>query len=115
VLSLVDLSQKGYKMPHELSGGEQQRIVLARAILNKPALILADEPTGNLDSDTGNNIMRLLHRICREEKSAVLMITHNEQWLTAYPGTEYNCSEGKMRLIQRAALNEAQQTTLFNE
>lgn len=115
VLSLVDLSQKGYKMPHELSGGEQQRIVIARAILNKPALILADEPTGNLDSDTGNNIMRLLHRICREEKSAVLMITHNEQWLTAYPGTEYNCSEGKMRLIQRAALNEAQQTTLFNE
>ena len=115
VLSLVDLSQKGYKMPHELSGGEQQRIVIARAILNKPALILADEPTGNLDSDTGNNIMRLLHRICREEKSAVLMITHNEQWLTAYPGTEYNCLEGKMRLIQRAALNEAQQTTLFNE
>ncbi len=115
VLSLVDLSQKGYKMPHELSGGEQQRIVIARAILNKPALILADEPTGNLDSDTGNNIMRLLHRICREEKSAVLMITHNEQWLTAYPGTEYNCMEGKMRLIQRAALNEAQQTTLFNE
>ena len=115
VLSLVDLSQKGYKMPHELSGGEQQLIVIARAILNKPALILADEPTGNLDSDTGNNIMRLLHRICREEKSAVLMITHNEQWLTAYPGTEYNCSEGKMHLIQRAALNEAQQTSLFNE
>ena len=115
VLSLVDLSQKGYKMPHELSGGEQQRIVIARAILNKPALILADEPTGNLDSDTGNNIMRLLHRICREEKSAVLMITHNEQWLKTYPGTEYNCSDGKMRLIQRAALNEAQQTSLFNE
>lgn len=115
VLNLVGLPQKGYKMPHELSGGEQQRIVIARAILNKPQLILADEPTGNLDSETGNNIMRLLHRICREEKSAVLMITHNEQWLTAYPGTEYHCAEGKMRLIQRACESTAQQTSLFNE
>ena len=115
VLNLVGLAQKGYKMPHELSGGEQQRIVIARAILNKPALILADEPTGNLDADTGNNIMRLLHRICKEEKSAVLMITHNEQWLTAYPGTEYNCSEGRMRLIQRACDGAAQQTSLFTE
>lgn len=115
VLNLVGLPQKGYKMPHELSGGEQQRIVIARAILNKPQLILADEPTGNLDSETGNNIMRLLHRICREEKSAVLMITHNEQWLTAYPGTEYHCAEGKMRLMQRACESTAQQTSLFNE
>ena len=115
VLHLVDLPQKGYKMPHELSGGEQQRIVLARAILNKPALILADEPTGNLDSETGNNIMRLLNRICREEKSAVLMITHNEQWLKAYPGTEYNCAEGKMELVQRIVANEMQQISLFKE
>lgn len=102
VLELVGLPQKGYKMPHELSGGEQQRIVIARAILNKPALILADEPTGNLDNETGNYIMKLLHGICREEKSAVLMITHNEQWLTQYPGTEYRLSAGKMQLIKSA-------------
>lgn len=114
VLHLVDLPQKGYKMPHELSGGEQQRIVIARAILNRPALILADEPTGNLDAETGNNIMRLLHRICREEKSAVLMITHNEQWLTLYPGTEYCCGEGKMRLI-KSMRDAIKQTSLFEE
>lgn len=114
VLHLVGLPQKGYKMPHELSGGEQQRIVIARAILNKPALILADEPTGNLDAETGNYIMRLLHRICNEEKSAVLMITHNEQWLSLYPGTEYCCSEGRMRLM-KSMRAEATQTSLFNE
>lgn len=114
VLHLVGLPQKGYKMPHELSGGEQQRVVIARAILNRPALILADEPTGNLDAETGNNIMRLLHRICHEEKSAVLMITHNEQWLTAYPGTEYCCAEGKMRLMQTVR-ETSKQTSLFEE
>ena len=79
VLELVGLSGKGYKMPHELSGGEQQRIVIARAILNHPALLLADEPTGNLDNETGKNIMQLLHRICKEENTAILMITHNEE------------------------------------
>jgi cell division transport system ATP-binding protein len=96
VLDLVGLPQKGYKMPHELSGGEQQRIVIARAILNHPTLLLADEPTGNLDNETGNNIMRLLHRICKEENTAVLMITHNEQWLTTYPGIEFLCKEKKI-------------------
>ena len=114
VLTLVGLPQKGYKMPHELSGGEQQRVVIARAILNRPALILADEPTGNLDAETGNNIMRLLHRICREEKSAVLMITHNEQWLNISPGTEYCCSEGHMNLVKSMRENTAQ-TSLFTE
>ncbi len=114
VLTLVGLPQKGYKMPHELSGGEQQRVVIARAILNRPALILADEPTGNLDAETGNNIMRLLHRICREEKSAVLMITHNEQWLNIYPGTEYCCSEGRMNLV-KSMRDSAAQTSLFTE
>lgn len=98
VLELVGLLQKGYKRPHELSGGEQQRIVIARAILNKPALLLADEPTGNLDHETGDNIMRLLHDICRKEKMAVLMITHNEQWLKDYPGTVYRCE--KQRLVR---------------
>lgn len=92
VLELVGLPQKGYKRPHELSGGEQQRIVIARAILNRPALLLADEPTGNLDHATGEHIMNLLHSICKEEEMAVLMITHNEQWLTDYPGTVYRCA-----------------------
>lgn len=96
VLDLVGLPQKGYKMPHELSGGEQQRIVIARAILNHPTLLLADEPTGNLDNETGNNIMRLLHRICKEENTAVLMITHNEQWLRDFPATVYRCAERRI-------------------
>ena len=98
VLELVGLLQKGYKRPHELSGGEQQRIVIARAILNRPALLLADEPTGNLDHETGDNIMRLLHDICKKEKMAVLMITHNEQWLKDYQGTVYRCE--KQRLVR---------------
>ncbi len=101
VLELVGLPQKGYKMPHELSGGEQQRIVIARAILNRPALILADEPTGNLDNETGNYIMRLLHSICNEEKTAVLMITHNEQWLSAYPAGEFRCKDGKLYIVKQ--------------
>ena len=96
VLELVGLSQKGYKRPHELSGGEQQRIVIARAILNRPALLLADEPTGNLDNTTGDYIMNLLHRICKEEKMSVLMITHNEQWLRDYPATVYRCAERRI-------------------
>ena len=96
VLELVGLSQKGYKRPHELSGGEQQRIVIARAILNRPALLLADEPTGNLDNTTGDYIMNLLHRISKEEKMSVLMITHNEQWLRDYPATVYRCAERRI-------------------
>jgi cell division transport system ATP-binding protein len=70
--------------------------VIARAILNHPALLLADEPTGNLDNETGKYIMQLLHRICQEEKTAVLMITHNEQWLTMFPGREFNCKNKKI-------------------
>ena len=96
VLDLVGLSQKGYKRPHELSGGEQQRVVIARAILNRPALLLADEPTGNLDAVTGTNIMNLLHTISKEEKMAVLMITHNEQWLKDFPATVYRCAERRI-------------------
>lgn len=101
VLDLVGLPQKGYKRPHELSGGEQQRIVIARAILNRPTLLLADEPTGNLDYETGMHIMNLLHRISQEENMAVLMITHNEQWLKEYPGTTYRCKDMKMTLIEQ--------------
>lgn len=102
VLELVGLPQKGYKRPHELSGGEQQRIVIARAILNKPELLLADEPTGNLDQETGDYIMTLLHRISRQEKMAVLMITHNEQWLKAYPGTVYKCARQRLEKMSSA-------------
>ena len=88
VLEQVGMSGKGYKMPNELSGGEQQRIVIARAILNKPKLILADEPTGNLDVETGKRIVELLKGIC-EQGSAILMITHNLNMLTEYPGKVY--------------------------
>ena len=111
VLELVGLLQKGYKFPHELSGGEQQRVVIARAILNRPALLLADEPTGNLDSETGNYIMKLLHRICKEEKMAVLMITHNEQWLKDYPGTVYRCKDMEMTKVVTEEKQEEQTLT----
>ncbi|MBR5475946.1 MAG: ATP-binding cassette domain-containing protein [Bacteroidaceae bacterium] len=114
VLELVALQQKGYKMPHELSGGEQQRVVIARAILNRPALLLADEPTGNLDSVTGNHIMRLLHRICKEEKTAVLMITHNEQWLVDYPAGEFLCCGGKLQM-KRSPRNAVNQAGIFDK
>jgi cell division transport system ATP-binding protein len=111
VLDLVDLPKKGYKMPHELSGGEQQRIVIARAILNHPTLLLADEPTGNLDNETGTNIMQLLHNICKEENTAVLMITHNEQWLTTFPGREFLCKNKKLVENTKATTEEAETET----
>ena len=88
VLEQVGMSDKGRKMPNELSGGEQQRIVIARAILNKPELILADEPTGNLDVETGRKIVELLRGIC-EAGSAVMMTTHNLNLLQVYPGKVY--------------------------
>lgn len=92
VLELVGMSNKGYKLPNELSGGEQQRIVIARAVLNSPAIILADEPTGNLDVETGKNIVELLHSIC-EHGSSVIMTTHNLQLLKDYPGKVYRCAD----------------------
>ena len=92
VLEQVGMQGKGYKMPNELSGGEQQRIVIARAILNKPELILADEPTGNLDVETGQRIVELLKEIC-SQGSAILMITHNLNMLTEYPGKVYRFTD----------------------
>ena len=93
VLRQVGMENKGYKLPHELSGGEQQRIVIARAILNSPEIILADEPTGNLDVETGYGIVRLLHDISREEGTLVVMTTHNLQLLNEFPGKVYCCKE----------------------
>ena len=92
VLDLVGMSTKGYKYPNELSGGEQQRIAIARAILNRPELILADEPTGNLDAETSRNITELLHKVC-EQGSAVVMITHNLHLLDMFPGRVYQCKD----------------------
>lgn len=91
VLKLVGMENKGYKMPNELSGGEQQRIVIARAILNRPEIILADEPTGNLDVETGKNIVELLREICRQG-SAIIMTTHNLNLLKEYPGKVFCCA-----------------------
>lgn len=90
VLNLVGMSNKGYKLPNELSGGEQQRIVIARAVLNSPEIILADEPTGNLDSETGHAIAELLHGIS-EAGALVVMTTHNLQLLREFPGKVYRC------------------------
>ena len=87
-LSFVLRAGKGYKMPNELSGGEQQRIVIARAILNRPDIILADEPTGNLDTETGRKIVELLKSICATG-SAIMMTTHNLHLLSEYPGVVY--------------------------
>lgn len=95
VLQQVGMENKGYKMPNELSGGEQQRIVIARAILNKPEIILADEPTGNLDVDTGRRIVELLQDICRQG-SAILMTTHNLNLLSEYPGKVYKCEHHRL-------------------
>ena len=92
VLQLVGMENKGYKLPHELSGGEQQRIAIARAMLNSPEIILADEPTGNLDVETGQGIVRLLHDISREG-TLVIMTTHNLQLLRDFPGKVYCCKE----------------------
>ena len=91
VLNLVGMSNKGYKLPNELSGGEQQRIVIARAVLNSPEIILADEPTGNLDSETGHAIAELLHGIS-EAGALVVMTTHNLQLLREFPGKVYRCA-----------------------
>ena len=95
VLQEVGMENKGYKMPHELSGGEQQRIVIARSILNKPEIILADEPTGNLDVETGSKITELLHQIC-QQGSAIIMTTHNLNLLQEYPGIVYKCENHKL-------------------
>ena len=93
VLSEVGLISKLNTMPHQLSGGEQQRVAIARALLNKPELVLADEPTGNLDPTTSNEVMRILKNIC-ENGTAVLMATHNYNLIQKFPGRIEKCGEG---------------------
>jgi cell division transport system ATP-binding protein len=95
-LSKVDLQAKSHKMPYELSGGEQQRVVIARAILNNPELILADEPTGNLDPETSDDIIHLLWRISKDSKTAVFMATHNYSLLEKFPSRIVKCLDGKV-------------------
>lgn len=92
VLVQVGMQNKAYKMPHELSGGEQQRVVIARALLNSPALILADEPTGNLDPETGSQIVALLQDIA-QKGTAVIMSTHNYAIVQAFHGRIMRCAD----------------------
>ena len=96
VLADVGMSDKKHNMPYELSGGEQQRIAIARAILNNPKVIIADEPTGNLDLDTATNIVALLRDIT-QSGTAVVMSTHNLSMLSKYPGIVYRCGDGKIK------------------
>ena len=95
VLEQVGMGTKAYKMPHQLSGGEQQRIVIARALLNSPSIILADEPTGNLDHQTGMEIMELLKAI-QQAGTTVIMATHNPTWVRNYTGRRFRFEEGKI-------------------
>lgn len=93
VLDQVGMANKAYKMPYQLSGGEQQRVVIARALLNMPSLILADEPTGNLDHETGKEIMDLLYSISKAGIT-IIMSTHNIIWPEQYPGRKLNFAGG---------------------
>lgn len=105
VLELVGMSDKKEKMPHELSGGEQQRIAIARALLNHPKIIIADEPTGNLDPDTARNIVSILRDISKTG-TAVVMSTHNIALLQEFPGTVYRCHNGKLTDVTNEKLKE---------
>jgi len=103
VLEKVDLGYKGFKMPHQLSGGEQQRVVIARALLNDPEIILADEPTGNLDPATSSDIMNILVDISQSGR-AVMMATHNYHLIKKFPARTLRCKNEK---LEGANLSEA--------
>jgi len=114
VLRMVGIADKANQMPHTLSGGEQQRVAIARALVNKPELILADEPTGNLDPETSEEIMRLLIAVAKEEKSSVIMATHDMSMVEKFPG--------RVLRVENAGLKEVNNLnrfdpfkTLFNE
>ena len=93
VLDAVGMGLKAHKMPHQLSGGEQQRIAIARSLLNEPEVIIADEPTGNLDNETADGIMKLLTGINKEKGTAIVMVTHNRQIFEKYPGRVMVCKD----------------------
>ena len=93
VLDAVGMGRKAHKMPYQLSGGEQQRIAIARSLLNEPQVIIADEPTGNLDNETADGIMQLLKRINKEKGTAIVMVTHNRQIFEKYPGRVMVCKD----------------------
>ena len=93
VLEAVGMERKMHKMPHQLSGGEQQRIAIARSLLNEPQVIIADEPTGNLDNETADGIMKLLTGINKEKGTAIVMVTHNRQIFEKYPGRVMVCKD----------------------
>jgi cell division transport system ATP-binding protein len=96
VLDKVGLKTKGFKMPFELSGGEQQRVDIARALLNSPKLILADEPTGNLDPETSDEIMQLLFHICRDFNTTIVMATHDYPVISKFPARTIKTEKGKV-------------------
>lgn len=98
VLADVEMSEKRDVFPHELSGGEQQRIAIARAMLNKPKIIIADEPTGNLDPETAEGIIRLLRELS-QTGAAVIMTTHNLSLLDKYPGIVYRCADHRLEEV----------------
>jgi cell division transport system ATP-binding protein len=102
VLAKVGLTTKDFKMPHELSGGEQQRVVIARALLNDPDVILADEPTGNLDPETSEGIMNLLLDISKNGR-AVLMASHDYALFNKFPSRIIKCENGRVNDSQTAA------------
>jgi cell division transport system ATP-binding protein len=104
VLGKVGLKHKSFKMPYELSGGEQQRVDIARALLNNPKLILADEPTGNLDPDTTDEIMQLLISICKDYNTVVFMATHDYNIIKRYPARVIRVENGTVRDIHVSEL-----------
>ena len=103
VLNLVGLKTKGFKMPYELSGGEQQRVVIARALLNSPELILADEPTGNLDPETSDEIIQLLQQIAKESHTAMLIASHDFMMMQKFPSRTIRCENGKVMEVNSSA------------
>lgn len=93
VLEATGMSTKAHKMPHQLSGGEQQRIAIARALLNSPEVILADEPTGNLDEETTEEILQLLNKLNKEDRTTLIMVTHDRSIVERYPGRVFICQD----------------------
>ncbi|MDO5656033.1 MAG: ATP-binding cassette domain-containing protein [Flavobacteriaceae bacterium] len=104
VLDSVNMATKKHKMPHQLSGGEQQRVAIARALLNHPELILADEPTGNLDPETSHEIMTLIRRLSAENNMAVLMATHDYSLIRKFPSKTFRCENAKVVIAESQAL-----------